>query len=142
MGASKHTVGASKYIGPSKQMECPNMEGDIQTCRGFPNIQGASKHKRGIQNVGGVQTYGGIKTYSRCIQTYGASKCMGTYGHPLVWQSMLSLCCVCTGHPNISKHTEGHPKHMLGVSKHMLGVSKHTGGIPACLPIPRSGFCH
>ena len=95
------------------------MEGDIQTCRGFPNIQGASKHKRGIQNVVGVQTYGGIKTYSRCIQTYGASKCMGTYGHPLVSQSMLSLCCVCTGHPNIIKTYRGSSKHMLGVSKQM-----------------------
>ena len=26
-----------------------------------------------------------------------ASKSMGAYGHPLVWQSMLSLCCLCTG---------------------------------------------
>ena len=108
-----------KILGHPNKWGCPNMEGDIQTCRGFPNIQGASKHKRGIQNVGGVQTYGGIKTYSRCIQTYGPSKCMGTYGHPLVSQSMLSLCCVCTGHPNIIKTYKGSSKHMLGVSKQM-----------------------
>ena len=108
-----------KILANPNKWGCPNMEGDIQTYRGFPNIQGTSKHKRGIQNVVGVQTYGGIKTYSKCIQTYGASKCMGTYGHPLVSQSMLSLCCVCMGHPNIIKTYRGSSKHMLGVSKQM-----------------------
>ena len=32
---------------------------------------------------------------------------------------MLSLCCVCMGHPNIIKTCRGSSKHMLGVSKHM-----------------------
>ena len=32
---------------------------------------------------------------------------------------MLSLCCVCTGHPNIIKTYRGSSKHMLGVSKHI-----------------------
>ena len=82
MGTSKHMTESKDIGGHPNIWACPNMEGDIQTYSGFPNIQGASKHKRGIQNVGGVQTYGGIKTYNRCIQTYGASKCMGTYGHP------------------------------------------------------------
>ena len=137
--------GIQTYSGCIQKYWAIQTNGGVQTWRGtskhvgVSNIQGTSKHKRGIQNVGGVQTYGGIKTYSRCIQTYGAFKCMGTYGHPLVSQSMLSLCCVCTGHPNIIKIYWGSSKHVRGVQTYR--VSKHTGGIPACLPIPRSGFC-
>ena len=117
--ASKHTAGASKYNG-----WCPNI-GGIQTWvvskhGGHANIQGVSKHM-------------------------GASECRVAYGHPIsvtkhaffvllmyrghpdvwghmdtpfIWQSMLSLCCVCMG---ASKHTGG---------VQTYGASKHTGGCP------------
>ena len=49
----------------------------------------------------------------------------GAYGNPLVSQSMLSLCCVCTGGiQTSSKHMEA-SKHM-GALKHM-GTSKQLG---------------
>ena len=107
---------------------CPNIQGDIQINRGHPNIWEASKHM-------GVQTYRGIQTYEEC---------------PNIW-----------GHQNIQKASKhmGVSKH-IRVAKHMgsvqtyesiqtyrwpskqMGVSKHTGGIPACLSIPQSGFHH
>ena len=69
--------------------------------------------------------------------------CMGHMDTPLVWQSMIYLCCVCTGgmqtsskhvggskHMGVSKHTGGIQTY--GVSKHIgrhMGASKHTGPI-------------
>ena len=53
------------------------------------------------------------------------SQIYGAYGHLLVSQSMLSLCCVCTGGiQTSSKHMEA-SKHM-GALKHM-GTSKQLG---------------
>ena len=64
MGATKHT-GAHPNIQQGIQTYgwCPNM--------GASNIQGVSKHIRAFKHTG-------------CIHTYGASKCMGACGHPLV----------------------------------------------------------
>ena len=124
--------------------QCYTYQGN-QTYRGHPNIQ------QGIQIYGGIQTYGwcpnmgGIQTYRGC-PNMGASKhtgCIHTLGHsnvcghidsPLVWHSMLSMCCVCTGDIQTTpKHTVGcsniwwHPNIWV-MSKHM-GVSTHIGGI-------------
>ena len=93
--------GVQTWRGTSKHV------GGFQTYRGHPNIKGASKMWVVSKNMGASK------------HTVGASKHMGPYGHPLVCQSMLSLCCVCMGHPNIIKTYRGSSKHMLGVSKHM-----------------------
>ena len=154
--ASKH-MGASKYMGGVQTYGviqtygwCPNMEG-MQTYRGCPNIgafkhtgaiqtyrvhphiwghpnvwghmdtsvvwhsmlstccvctgciQTSPKHTAGYSNIGGIQLYGGPNM--RGIQTYmGHPNVWGHMHTPLVWQSMLSLCCVCMG---ASKHTGG-----------------------------------
>ena len=103
MGACKHTGGHSNIWGHS------NIQGVHPNTWWHLNIQGASKH------TGGIQTYGGIQMYGGHMDT------------PLVWQSMLSLCCVCTGgmhHPNIWGSWS-----IQGASKHP-GASKHTGVHP------------
>ena len=71
---------------------------DVQTYReayGDPNIQWTIQTYGDIQKYRGIQTWG-APLHTGGIQTYGASKCMGAYGHPLVWPSMFSLCCACT----------------------------------------------
>ena len=98
MGVSKHTGGIQTWGNPNIQ-GYPNIWG-------YPNIQGGIWGHPNIQ--GTIQTYGSSK-HMGSIQTYGASQYWGhsnvwhhpnVWGHmdtPLVWQSMLSLCCVCTG---------------------------------------------
>ena len=133
-GASKHTGrypniwGAFKHTGGH-----PNICGHPNILGVHPNIKGATKY------MGGVQTYWGIQTYGWCpnmgsMQTYrGVSKHMGAFkqprGHPnvwghmdtpLVWHSMLSMCCVCTGGMQTS------PKNTAGLSN-TWGASKHMG---------------
>ena len=58
---------------------------------------GASKHMGVSRHIGGIQTHGGVQTCRGAFKHMGASKCMGHIYTPLVWQSVLSLCCVCTG---------------------------------------------
>ena len=79
MGASKH-MGVSKHTGGIQHRGHPNIQGiqtyeGVQTYReaygGHPNIQGPSKHMEDIQ------------TYRGAFKHMGASKCMGTHGHPL-----------------------------------------------------------
>ena len=110
-GTSDHTEG-SKWGKPNIWTTSKHT-GGVQTC-------GASDHTEGSKQ-GGTQTYRGIPTHGvskhigaskhtgdhpniwwhpniwQQLNIQGASKCMGAYGHPLVWQSMLYLCCLCTG---------------------------------------------
>ena len=72
---------------------------------------------------------GGASKHMAVSKHIGASKCMGYMDTPLVGQSMLSLCCLCTGE---SKHLLYNPELYLPSSKHReapkcMGVSKHTG---------------
>ena len=97
--------------------------------------------------VVGVQTYGAIQTYRGHPNIWGHPNVLGHMDTPLVWQSMLSLCCVCTGDIQTSSKHTGSIQTYVGVSKHMraskhMGASKYTGGIPSCLPILQSRFCH
>ena len=102
--------------------------GGIQTYRGCPNIQVASKH-RGHQNILGVSTHGGIQTYRGPSKHVGTVQMYGAYGHLLVCQSMLSLCCVFTGGIQTSSNHIGHPN-IWGASKHTYGsVHTYSGGI-------------
>ena len=127
--------GVSKYMGVSKHT------GDIQTYEGHPNIwehpngcppksMGASKVIRNIQTYGwysniwecpkyrGIQTLGGIQTY------WGIQMYQGHIDIPSVWQSMLSLCCICrAGIQTSSKHTLGHPN--IWECPNIQGASKH-----------------
>ena len=138
MGAAKHTVGASKYMRPSKDTEASKHTGGIQTYGGHPNVWSHMDTPLVRQSIlslccictAGIQTYRGASKHIRVskhmgdIQTYiGASKHVGVAKHTGGIQT----------HVVVSKH--------IGTSKHM-GQAKHTGGIPACLPIPQSGFCH
>ena len=132
MGASKHTVGASKNIGPSKQMGVSKHVGGFQTYRGHPNIKGASKMWVVSKHMGASK------------HTVGASKHMGIQMYGDIWtplsltkHAFFVLCMYGTSkhHQNIQRVIQ---TYVRGVQTD--GVSKHTGGIPACLPIPQSGF--
>ena len=150
----------------------PNIVGTIQTYRGihaYGDVQtyGASKHTGDHPNI---WHHLNIQGASKCMEdiwtplslTKHALFLLFIYrGHPnawvhmdtLVWQSMLSLCCVCMGeskhHTNIwgcpsiqeaSKH-RGAPKYM-GVCKHKgrhMGASKDTGSHPNIWGIKHTG---
>ena len=75
------------------------------------NIWGVSKHTGCIQTYRGIQTYGGpkhtggIKTYMGHSNIWGASKCIGTYSHPLsLTKHTFFVLCMYRGHPNIWGH--------------------------------------
>ena len=68
MGDHPNIQGASKHMGVSQAYRgYPNIWG-------HPNIQGVSKHK---------EKHMGHPSIQGTIQTFGASKCMGAYRHPL-----------------------------------------------------------
>ena len=91
--------------------------------------------------TGGIQT---LSKHTGGVQTYGASKCMGAYGHPLsLTKHELFVLYMYSRHPNIFQTYGGiqtygvHPNiwecpHIQGASKHRSnqtyrGVSKHMG---------------
>ena len=143
------TWGHPNMLGCPHILGHPNIQGGIQTYRGCVQTYGSSKHVGVSTHIGASKHIGCIQTYRGCVQTYGvhpniqgvsknmgASKCMDT---PLVWQSMLSLCCVCTGGIQTSfKHTGGvqtygeHPNirapKLTGGIQTYRRASKHMGG--------------
>ena len=78
MGSSKHT-GVSKHMGVFKHKVA------------FKHTGGASKHMAASKHRGGIPTYRWYPSIWWHLNLWGH---MDT---PLVWQSMLSLCCLCTG---------------------------------------------
>ena len=78
MGTSKHT-GVSKHMGVFKHKVA------------FKHTGGASKHMAASKHRGGIPTYRWYPSIWWHLNLWGH---MDT---PLVWQSMLSLCCLCTG---------------------------------------------
>ena len=138
--------GASKYMGVYKcmgHMDTPLVWQSMLSlcCICTAGIQTSSKH------TGGIQTYGGVQTWGVSKHTWGHPKILGhpnVLGHmdtPLVWQRMLSLCCVCTGGiQTSSKHTRDIQTYVG--CPNICRAFKHTGGIPACLPILQNRFCH
>ena len=78
---------------------------------------------------GCCQMYGGIQKYEG-HPNMGAAKCMGAHmDTPSVYQSMHSLCCICTaGIQTSSKHTQGHPNIHRGLQTYG-SVHRYSGGI-------------
>ena len=91
----------------------------IQTYRGESKHTGQHPHIWGCPNIWDIQTYRGIK-HMWGVQTWGD---MGT---PLIQQSMLSLCCVCTGGIQTSSKHRGASKHMQGIQTYG-GVQTYRG---------------
>ena len=101
------------YRRASKHMGISKHTGVHPNMWGCPNIWGHLNIQEGIQTYGGIQIYGGIWT-------------------PLnLTKHIFFVLCMYRGHPNIKTYR--------GIQTY-VGVSKHTAGIPACLPILRSGF--
>ena len=84
MKVSKH-MGTSKHTGVSKHM------GVFKHKVAFKHTGGASKHMAASKHRGGIPTYRWYPSIWWHLNLWGH---MDT---PLVWQSMLSLCCLCTG---------------------------------------------
>ena len=117
MGASKHypnIQGVSKHVAIQTYRGCIKTYGGIQTYRGCPNIKG------GIQTYGCCPNMEGIQTYRVHPHIWGHPNVFGHMDNPLVWHSMFSMCCVCTGGIQTS------PKHTTGYSN-IWGMSKHEG---------------
>ena len=55
--------------------------GGIQTCRGHPNMKGASKHMGGVQTYGASKHMGGFQTYREVSTHMGAFKHMWASKH-------------------------------------------------------------
>ena len=98
MKVSKH-MGTSKHTGVSKHMRV------FKHKVAFKHTGGASKHMAASKHRGGIPTYRWYPSIWWHLNLWGH---MDT---PLVWQNMLSLCCLCTeGIQTLSKY--------MGASKH------------------------
>ena len=136
------TYGTSKHTGVSKHM------GVFKHKVAFKHTGGASKHMAASKHRGGIPThrwYPSIWWHLNlwghmdtplvwqsmlslcCLCTGGMQMYGGMWDTSFVWQSILSLCCVCTGGIQTSSK-------YMGVSKHLSFSSQNHSHLPRLVP--------